>query len=76
MEDVCDVFGRREDRMQDPRDRTEVRPKSCRHDDGFALVHIIDVPDKRLLHDPPIGSGDLAECAVYLGCDREFEHRL
>ena len=74
VEYVCDVACRREDRMQDPRDRPEVRPKSCGHDDGFALIHIVHIPNKRLLHYPPIGSGDLAECAVCARCDREFEH--
>lgn len=60
--------------MQDPRDRPEVRPKSCRHDDSLALIHIVHIPHKRLLYDPPIASGDLAECAVCSGCDCEFEH--
>lgn len=62
--------------MQDPRDGAEVRPKSRRYDDGFALTYIVDAPVKRLLHYPPIGSGDLAEYAVCFGGDCEFEHRL
>lgn len=76
VEYVCDVACRREDRMQGPRDASEVRPKSCRHDYSLALIHIVYIPDKWLLHDPPIGSGDLAECSVCSGCDCEFEHMV
>ena len=60
--------------MQDPRDGAKVRPKSCRHDDGFVLIHVVHIPHKWLLYYPAIASGDLAECSVVLRCDCEFLH--